>query len=130
MTEWLRAFAALLDDAAVFPPGNLSLAEAVTAHHGHRRSAYAELVGPLVLPAAALGGLVPLLRADTAPLAVSVTLPGEPAAVAPAVAAAAALDTVTLAAVETPLAAGAQIGELLAVLSDQNVAEVLGDVGR
>ena len=117
MTEAVRAFSALLDDAAVFPPGNLPLAEAVTAHHGHRRSAYAELVGPLVLPAAAaLGALEPLLEAGTAPLVLSLTLPGEPAAVAPAVAAAAALDTVTLAAVETPLAAGTQIGELLGVL--------------
>jgi hypothetical protein len=116
LTEALRAFTALLDDAAVFPPGNLPLAEAVTAHRNHRRSAYAELVGPLVLPAAAVGGLVPLLEPGTAPLALSVTLPGEPAAVAPAVAAMAALDPVTLAAVETPLAAGAQIGELLAAL--------------
>jgi hypothetical protein len=115
LTDSLRAFTALLDDAAVFPPGNLPLAEAVTAHRGHRRSAYAELVGPLVLPAAALGGLAPLLEAGTAPLALSVTLPGEPAAVAPAVAAA-ALDTVTLAAVETPVAAGAQIRELLVAL--------------
>jgi hypothetical protein len=116
LTEAVRAFTALLDDAAVFPPGNLPLAEAVTAHHRHRRSAYAELVGPLVLPAAALGALAPLLEGAPAPLALSVTLPGEPAAVPPVVAAAAALDTVTLAAVETPLAAGAQIGELLGVL--------------
>lgn len=116
MTEALGAFTALLDDAAVFPPGNLPLAEAVTAHHGHRRSAYAGLVGPLVLPAAALGGLAPLLEAGMAPLALSVTLPGEPAAVAPAVSAAVALDTVTLAAVETPLAVGAEMEELLAVL--------------
>jgi len=115
LTDSLRAFTALLDDAAVFPPGNLPLAEAVTAHYAHRRSGYAGLVGPLVLPAAALGALAPLLEAGTAPLALSVTLPGEPAAVAPAVAAA-ALDTVTLAAVETPLAAGAQIGELLGAL--------------
>ena len=115
MTDSLRAFTALLDDAAVFPPGDLPLAEAVTAYRGHRRSAYAELVGPLVLPAAALGGLAPLLEAGTAPLALSVTLPGEPAAVAPAVAAA-ALDTVTLAAVETPVAAGALIDGLLGAL--------------
>jgi hypothetical protein len=116
LTEALRAFTALLDDAAVFPPGNLPLAEAVTAHQRHRRSGYAELVGPLVLPAAALGGLAPLLEAGGTPLAVSVTLPGEPAAVAAAMAAAAALDTVALAAVETPLAAGVQAGELLDAL--------------
>lgn len=116
MTQDLRAFTALLDDAAVFPPGDLPLAEAVTAHHGHQQSAYAELVGPLVLPVAALGRLAPLLEAGGPPLALSVTLPGEPAAVAPAVAAVAALDAVTVAAAETPLAAGVQIGRLLAAL--------------
>jgi hypothetical protein len=116
LTDALQAFTALLDDAAVFPPGNLPLAEAVTAHHGHRRGAYADLVGPLVLPAAALGALAPLLVAGAAPLTLSVTLPGEPAAVAPAVAAAAALDPVTLIAVETPLAAGARIAELVGAL--------------
>jgi hypothetical protein len=116
LTEAGRAFTALLDDAAVFPPGNLPLGETVAAHYSHQRSAYAGLVGPLVLPAAALAELAPLLAAVPAPLAVSVTLPGEPAAVAPAVAAVAALEAVTLAAVETPLAAGAQIGELLAAL--------------
>lgn len=128
MTDSLRAFTALLDDAAVFPPGNLPLAKALTAHRGHRRSAYAELVGPLVLPAAALGGLAPLLEAGTAPLALSVTLPGEPAAVAPAIAAAAALDSVTLAAVETPLAAGAQIGELLGALAAALPDDITGYV--
>src|SRR4051812_36909334 len=50
-------FGRMLDDAAVFPPGRLSLTEAVPAHLRHRRAAYAELVGPLVLPA---GGLEPL----------------------------------------------------------------------
>jgi hypothetical protein len=128
LAEALRAFTALLDDAAVFPPGNLPLAEAVTAHHGHRRSGYAALVGPLVLPAATLGGLAPLLEAGTAPLALSVTLPGEPAAVAPGVAAAAVLDTVTLAAVETPLAAGAQVGELLGALEAALPDGVIGYV--
>jgi hypothetical protein len=116
LIEALRAFAALLDDAAVFPPGDLPLAEAVTAHQGHRRSAYAGLVGPLVLPAAALSGLASLLEAGMPPVELSVTLLGEPAAVAPAVAAVAELDELTLAAVETPLAADTQIGELLAVL--------------
>jgi hypothetical protein len=31
VTEAARAFSALLDDAAVFPPGNLPLAEAAAA---------------------------------------------------------------------------------------------------
>ncbi len=40
---------ALVDDAAVFPPGNAPLDEAVSAHLRHRASSYADLVGPLVV---------------------------------------------------------------------------------
>jgi hypothetical protein len=46
-----RLFAALVDDAAVFPPGNAPLPEAVSAHRTHRVSWYADLVGPLLVPA-------------------------------------------------------------------------------
>jgi len=41
-------FAGLVDDAAIFPPGDAPMAEAVPAHEQHRRSWYAELVGPFV----------------------------------------------------------------------------------
>jgi hypothetical protein len=41
----------LVDDAAVFPPGNAPLPEAVTAHRAYRAAWYAPLVGPLLLPA-------------------------------------------------------------------------------
>ena len=34
-------FAGLFDDAALFPPGDLPLAEAVPAHRGHRTAWYA-----------------------------------------------------------------------------------------
>lgn len=50
-------FAGLLDDAAVFPPGSLPLEEAVRAHLAHRRGPYADLVGPLVVPARDLGAV-------------------------------------------------------------------------
>jgi hypothetical protein len=43
------AFRFLVDDAAVFPPGNAPLHEAVHAHRLHRAAEYADLVGPLVL---------------------------------------------------------------------------------
>jgi hypothetical protein len=39
----------LIDDAAVFPPGNAPLLEAVDAHRDHRRSWYRDLVGPLLI---------------------------------------------------------------------------------
>ncbi|WP_018832163.1 hypothetical protein [Salinispora tropica] len=50
-TKLPRLLAGLVDDAAVFPPGSASLPDAVTAHRQHRSSWYAELVGPLLVPA-------------------------------------------------------------------------------
>jgi hypothetical protein len=120
------AFAGLLDDAAVFPPGNLPLAEAVLAHRGHHGGGYAEFVGPLVLPAAALVKLAPLL--DGAKVALSVTLSGEAGAAASAVAAAAALDGATLAAVEAVLPGDRGIAELVDALDAELPPDVLGYV--
>lgn len=40
----------LLDDAAMFPPGNASAHQAIVAHLRHRESWYARLVGPLLVP--------------------------------------------------------------------------------
>jgi hypothetical protein len=50
-------FTALVDDAAVFPPGHAPLPEAVSGHRTHRRSWYADLVGPLLVPASRVGEL-------------------------------------------------------------------------
>jgi hypothetical protein len=43
-------FVGLLDDAAVFPPGNASLDDAVAAHREHRGAWYSPMVGPLLVP--------------------------------------------------------------------------------
>ncbi|MFT4164216.1 MAG: hypothetical protein QM650_03140 [Microlunatus sp.] len=43
-------FAGLVDDAAVFPPGNAAVPDAVRAHLVHQSAWYAPLIGPLVLP--------------------------------------------------------------------------------
>lgn len=80
----------LCDDAAVFPPGLAPLADAVPAHRAHRAAPYRELVGPLVLPAAALDDLYPLLGHGE-PLDLSITAPGGPCEAAKAVATAAEL---------------------------------------
>ncbi|MFD0783628.1 hypothetical protein ACFQZ8_06850 [Micromonospora azadirachtae] len=53
----------LVDDAAVFPPGSAALPDAVAAHRRHRAAWYADLVGPLLVPASTvasgeLSGLV------------------------------------------------------------------------
>ncbi|MCE3555842.1 hypothetical protein LWC33_30915 [Pseudonocardia sp. RS11V-5] len=71
--------AGLCDDAAVFPPGLTPVPEAVRAYRDRRDAWYAGLVGPLVLAAAALPQLDPLLAPDDR-LPLSVTLPGGPVA--------------------------------------------------
>ena len=53
-------FEGLVDDAAVFPPGNAPLAEALRLHREHRGSGYAAFVGPLLVPATAAAELVSL----------------------------------------------------------------------
>lgn len=50
--------AALIDDAAVFPPGNAPLEAAVLRHIAHRHSPYAGLIGPLLVPAPDVGALL------------------------------------------------------------------------
>ncbi|TDB71337.1 hypothetical protein [Micromonospora sp. KC721] len=62
-TQVPRLLAGLVDDAAVFPPGSASLPDAALTHRTHRDSWYADLVGPLLVPASAvaageLSGLV------------------------------------------------------------------------
>jgi hypothetical protein len=74
-------FTRLVDDAAMFPPGNAPAAEAVRAHLEHRQAWYAPMIGPLVVPDTALrqvqgagevsvintggaGGLLALARRD------------------------------------------------------------------
>ncbi|MFC0533508.1 hypothetical protein [Phytohabitans kaempferiae] len=57
-------FTRLVDDAAVFPPGSAPLPEAIIGHREHRAGWYADLVGPLLLPASALPDAARLLGAD------------------------------------------------------------------
>lgn len=76
-------FHGICDDAAVFPPGNLPLDDAVWAHHRHKESPYADLVGSFVLAAADLDELVPLvgeLPAGSFPLSVTAPWQDAPAA--------------------------------------------------
>jgi hypothetical protein len=54
----------LLDDAAVFPPGNATLPQAFAGHREHRSAWYADLVGVLLLPASAVKEATAHLRPD------------------------------------------------------------------
>ena len=57
-------FMHLIDDAAVFPPGNALLPDAIAAHRRHRTSSYAVTVGPLLVPVGWVPELVALVGED------------------------------------------------------------------
>lgn len=57
-------FRDLIDDAAVFPPGNASLPDAVARHRAHRTSGYAQYIGPLLVPAGSADDLVAVLDGE------------------------------------------------------------------
>ncbi len=85
--------ARLIDDAAIFPPGNAPLPEAVAAHRQHRQAAYAGLVGPFVVDDPRLTDLVAVVAAatteehsaGTGPLEVALVVTGGAGAIDPAV---------------------------------------------
>lgn len=63
------AWSGLLDDAAIFPPGDAPLHDATAAHGEHRRAWYGDLLGSFVLRDTDL----PLVRGVSHPLSVVVT---------------------------------------------------------
>ncbi|OLL19316.1 MULTISPECIES: hypothetical protein [unclassified Rhodococcus (in: high G+C Gram-positive bacteria)] len=92
----------LCDDAALFPPGNAPLDRALPAHAAHRVADHAELVGTFVFPAPRIPELVEALgqRPLGGELTLSLTVPGGPAAVVPAMESLRGLDGVAVAALE------------------------------
>ena len=69
----------LVDDAAVFPPGDVPLPEAVTAHRERREEWYADLVGAFVVPDVRVPELP---QAADQPLALSIVVTGGAGAIA------------------------------------------------
>ncbi|WP_285733785.1 hypothetical protein [Nocardiopsis sp. ATB16-24] len=99
----------LFDDAALFPPGNAPMAEALPAHRAHRAALRAHYVGPFLVSDARVAELRQVLRSeedDHAPLTVVVTVPGGADAVAPAIEAVLADPALRLAGVEAAAAPG------------------------
>jgi len=94
---------ALVDDAAIFPPGSLPLPEAVRAHREHRASAYADLVGPFVISDIRLPDLLEELADADRRLAVTVVVTGGAGAIGPAVRWATRSGLLDVRSVETPL---------------------------
>lgn len=97
-------YSSLVDDAAIFPPGNAPLTEAVAAHRRHRRASWSDLVGPFVVSDVMLPDLIEAVRAPSGdPVAVSVVVTGGAGAVEPAVRWAGRAPELRLAAVELAL---------------------------
>jgi hypothetical protein len=74
----VKPFAGFLDDASTFPPGNLSLSQALSAHRAHLHGAHRELVGPLVVGSGEVARLTALVAAspdEDGPLRVALTGP-------------------------------------------------------
>ena len=63
---------ALVDDAAIFPPGLMPLDAAVAAHRAHLHAEHADLVGPFIVDAARLGDLMDIVSDE--PIIVSVVV--------------------------------------------------------
>jgi hypothetical protein len=79
-------FRRLVDDAAMFPPGDLPLTEAVEAHRAHRSAPYAELVGPFVCTDEDLMKVAAeAARTGPEPLRVAVVITGGAGGIEPAV---------------------------------------------
>lgn len=78
---------ALIDDAAIFPPGNVPLDRAVAEHLAHREAEYADLVGGFVISDVRLADLIDVLdeRDDEQTLAVNLVVTGGAGAIEPAV---------------------------------------------
>ncbi|RNL63129.1 hypothetical protein EFK50_15580 [Nocardioides marmoriginsengisoli] len=81
---WLTGF---IDDAAIFPPGNLPLGRAVAEHREHRSAEYADLVGSFVVGDGKVPELIDVLdeQDHAEPLDVNVVVSGGAGAIAPSV---------------------------------------------
>jgi hypothetical protein len=96
-------FAALIDDAALFPPANAAMQQAVDAHVGHRAAWYSALVGPFLCAASRLEELAAQLGARSDPFGVTVVVDTGASGVGSAVDAVASDDRMVLRGVEVPL---------------------------
>ncbi|HEV2888547.1 MAG TPA: hypothetical protein VGX49_16675, partial [Jatrophihabitans sp.] len=105
-------FSGLFDDAALFPPGNAAMPDAVRGHARYRQDWYADLVARFVCPAGRLVELDgALAEFDGAPAGaglpeISMTVPGGPAELAAALAIAGRCPRLRIGAVELPVSPG------------------------
>lgn len=83
-TQLPAPWAGLIDDAAIFPPGNASLTDAVEAFLARSQTWYAELTGAFVVSDLKLPDLLEVLADATEPLPTTVVVNGGAGSVQPA----------------------------------------------
>lgn len=93
-------FHGLVDDAALFPPGNAAMADAVPAHSRYRNAWYSAMVGPFLCPASRL---LELAGVADSPLGVAVVVDTGTGGIEAAVADVLAHPRLELRGIEVPL---------------------------
>ncbi len=121
----------LLDDASLFPPGNLPMPAAVAAHVSHQNSWYSELTGPFVCPETKIGDLGRAMTAASLPwIDLCLVVTGGAQTVPAAMDSVAADARLRLRAVEVPAANGEEparaIADVAAALDNVPLAGATG----
>ena len=116
-------FQSLFDDAAMFPPGNASAADAVAAHRRHKNEWYAEMVGPLLVADKDVTEFLSHLSGSDARLRVGLIVTGDPSLARRSLELITPDDRVTLVSVEVPPhfgpeGADAKIAELRTLITN------------
>ncbi len=116
----LALLVGLVDDAAVFPPGDAGMTEAVRAHQAHRRAAHGVLVGPFLAPVSRMAELLDALDAAPSSDPLDLVLVADTGLVEAAEARAVLLDDdrVALVGLELALPADGPLGESAALTLD------------
>jgi hypothetical protein len=122
-------FDGLLDDAAIFPPGDLPLDRAVSAHLRHRQAPYAGLVGPFVVSAGALDDLAAVV-APLPPGALEIAVTAPVPDLAQALDAAEAIPAVTIVAVEVALPDGMPPDDAVDIVGRRSEGRVFVELPR
>ncbi|MEU7903500.1 hypothetical protein [Actinoplanes sp. NPDC049118] len=112
-----RLFLGLFDDAAIFPPGDVPVPDAVRVHRDRRSSPLAPLLGPFICSLPRWEELGKALT-DGSPLPLALTLPGGAGDVPAAIAQARAEPRVDLVALEVPASAEG-LADLAAAVAGQ-----------
>jgi hypothetical protein len=111
-------FDRILDDAALFPPGEAPAERAVPAHAEHHRSTRARYVGPFIVPASRTAEIATLAAdAGRGRLDISLTFSGGPGTVAETVVHAAGFAHIRVTAVEVAIPASLTVSAAVSTLT-------------